>query len=379
MAAISAQGATVVDGRYLVSSAALTLRPDGPVEALDTRSGRAAQVRLVFVDAAWSEEDLADAVTRWCGLGCSEACGILDFGRHEGRWFLVLPPSLGVPLERWRMMRRPTPAGAAELAAAVGDVLERVAAAGFAPGAAEVRDLAVGPGPTPFLDRPLLGVHGATARGDGQAALARVLAATAGGHLGEPFATWEARARSEEFPGLGEAVQALRGAAAAAESADTSGADAELDALFDGRLDPEHLLPPPDRLRPLRRAGGAAGIVLALVAVLAVLPGRGAGEERHASPPHIGPASAVPLPTPAGARSHHVRRHARHVHHPPRHLHRRDRHAPARHRGASSSPPPAPPPAAPSSAPAPAPQAPAPSAGGALPAPGELPVLPAPG
>ena len=74
---------------------------------LDTRSGRAAQVRVLFTGPGWDEETLAGAVSRWCSLGVSEACGVLDFGAHGDRWFLVVPPSLGMPLERWRMVRRP--------------------------------------------------------------------------------------------------------------------------------------------------------------------------------------------------------------------------------------------------------------------------------
>src|SRR3954464_14165674 len=163
MTATPSTGASVIDGRYLASTAgppgaasvparpAAPARPAGPVEALDTRSGRAAQVRLVFLDPSWGEDELAELVARWCGLGCAEVCGVLDFGPHEDGWFLVLPPSLGVPLERRRMIRRPSPGGAARLAAAVGALLERVAAAGFPPDALDVRDLAIGPGPTPFL------------------------------------------------------------------------------------------------------------------------------------------------------------------------------------------------------------------------------------
>ena len=84
MAASPSTGASVIDGRYLASSAGIASRPAGPVEALDTRSGRAAQVRLVFPDGSWREDELAAAVARWCGLGCAEVCGVLDFGPHEG-------------------------------------------------------------------------------------------------------------------------------------------------------------------------------------------------------------------------------------------------------------------------------------------------------
>src|ERR1700690_3307381 len=98
----------VIADRYLTSPAALAARPFGPVDALDTHSGRGAQVRIVFVAGDRDEADLPDGVARWCGIGCSEVCGVLDFGRHADRWFLVLPPSAGLPVERWRMLRRPT-------------------------------------------------------------------------------------------------------------------------------------------------------------------------------------------------------------------------------------------------------------------------------
>src|ERR671937_204057 len=135
----------IVADRYLASPAGLRGSPSGPIPALDTHSGRASQVRLVFVTGDWDEADLADAVARWCAIGCGEVCGILDFGRHRDHWFLALPPSLGVPVERWRAMRLPAPADAARLALAFGRLADRVAAAGFAQEHALPQDLAVGP------------------------------------------------------------------------------------------------------------------------------------------------------------------------------------------------------------------------------------------
>jgi len=357
------------------------------VEALDTRSGRAAQVRLVFLDPSWGEDELAELVARWCGLGCAEVCGVLDFGPHEDGWFLVLPPSLGVPLERWRMIRRPSPGGAARLAAAVGALLERVAAAGFPPDALDVRDLAIGPGPTPFLDRPLLtratsgpGPDG----GAGQRALARVLRAAAGPGMPEPLERWAAQADAEGFGGLAPAIEALRrsGEEAEATAAVPAQPDADLDALFDDPGDLDALLPPPDRWRTLRRLGGLAGILAASAAASALLIG-GNGASAVGDPPR-GIVPVAPEPAPATApKVEEPKRHASH----PRHAKRKPRgHRPGR---ASTAAPrgdaarPAQSPAVPgSSAPSGAdPVPPAATSGGGtpLPAPGGAVTLPPPG
>ena len=117
--------ACVIGDRYLASAAVVRAHPLGPVEALDTQSGRAAQVRIVFVPGSWQEEELAEAVSRWCGLGCAEVCGVLDFGRHDDRWYLTVPPSLGMSLERWRAVRRPSAADAARLTLGFGRLVER--------------------------------------------------------------------------------------------------------------------------------------------------------------------------------------------------------------------------------------------------------------
>ena len=388
MAASPSTGASVIDGRYLASSAGIASRPAGPVEALDTRSGRAAQVRLVFPDGSWREDELAAAVARWCGLGCAEVCGVLDFGPHEDGWFLVLPPSLGVPLDRWRMIRRPTPGGAARLAVAVGGLLERVAAAGFPADALDVRDLAIGPGPTPFLDRPLLGMAGpehppATSPASGQRALARVLRAAAGDGMAEPLEAWAARAGARGFSTLSDAIDDLRRLAADADTAGLRPAepDAELDSLFDFTGDPDLLLPPPDRWRPVRRLAALAGICRGDRRCGSA--GRGKGRRRRRFPAargggaggsgrHSGdrrPASPIRAPCrPAacrqGARARRVRR--------PQTHHRRPR-AP---RTSAPAPAPTPTPAPPSTPLAGG--APAPAGGAPLPDPGGVTTLPPP-
>jgi hypothetical protein len=225
------------------------------VDALDTHSGRGAQVRIVFVAGDCDEADLADAVARWCGIGCSEVCGVLDFGRHDDRWFLVLPPSAGLPVERWRMLRRPTAADAARLTLAFGRLTERVAAAGFSPDAAALGDVAVGPGPTPFLERPLL--HAANRRpvapGDGQ----RILAAVCDAALGAAdtpvsLHAWAERARAGGFPSLTECLDELERSRVAGEGDEVPESDLPpgLGHLFDDDFDldgPAVTVPPPRR------------------------------------------------------------------------------------------------------------------------------------
>jgi hypothetical protein len=267
----------VIADRYLTSPAALAAQPFGPVDALDTHSGRGAQVRIVFVAGECDEADLADSVARWCGIGCSEVCGVLDFGRHRDRWFLVLPPSVGLPVERWRMLRRPTAADAARLTLAFGRLTERVAAAGFSPDAAALADVAVGPGPTPFLERPLL--HAASRRpvapGDGQRILAAVYEAALG--PADPPAGlygWGERARAGQFASLGDCLDELERSRAAGEGLDAQASDLPpgLGHLFDDDFDldgPAVTAPPPRRFRRLAPViTVVATVVLALSAVL---------------------------------------------------------------------------------------------------------------
>jgi hypothetical protein len=211
--AAPARPANVVADRYLVSPTALAGNPGGPVDALDTHSGRASQVRLVFLTGAWAEDDLADAVSRWRGIACGEVCGVLDFGRHRDHWYLALPPSLGVPVVRWRAMRLPGPADAARLVLGFGRLVERVAAAGFEPELAGVDDFAVGPGPTPFLERPLLprpGADPAAPAGGGQRLLVRLLdALIARAHIPEGLGGWAERAAAAGFGSLGACLDEL--------------------------------------------------------------------------------------------------------------------------------------------------------------------------
>ena len=97
MATSTASSAPVVGGRYMVSESALRAFPFGPVDGLDTRHGRAAQVRLVFVTDRWPEDALAEAVDRWRRLGCAEVCGMLDFGRYDDRGTWRCRPVLECP------------------------------------------------------------------------------------------------------------------------------------------------------------------------------------------------------------------------------------------------------------------------------------------
>ena len=204
--ATAASPANIVADRYLVSPTALAGNPSGPVDALDTHSGRASQVRLVFLTGAWDEDELAGAIARWRGIACGEVCGVLDFGRHRSHWYLALPPSLGVPVVRWRAMRLPGPADAARLVLGFGRLVERVAAAGFAPELAGVDDFAVGPGPTPFLERPLLPLPGAVPEappGGGQRMLARLLdALVARRDIPDGLRGWAERSAAGGFDSL---------------------------------------------------------------------------------------------------------------------------------------------------------------------------------
>jgi hypothetical protein len=296
----------VIADRYLTSPAALAASPYGPVDALDTHSGRGAQVRVVFAGPEWDEAVLADAVARWCGIGCSEVCGVLDFGRHGDRWFLVLPPSLGLPVERWRMLRRPTADDAARLTLAFGRLAERVAAAGFSPDAASLSDVAVGPGPTPFLERPLLQPQGARAggMGDGQRALAAVCAAALGAVEPPPaLAAWADRAHAAGFSGLAECLDELERCGVTAPGPGTGAADAPpgLEHLFDDGfdLDGPAISTPREPRRP--RVVGVSVVIMAIFAVLALL-GHGARQGQASTTSAAAPpvtSAVVPVQAPS--------------------------------------------------------------------------------
>jgi len=319
----------VIAERYLTSPAALASRPFGPVDALDTSSGRGAQVRIVFLGPEWDDAGLADAVSRWCGIGCSEVCGVLDFGRQGDRWFLVLPPSLGLPVERWRMLRRPTPHDATRLTLAFGRLVERVARAGFSPDAAGLADVTVGPGPTPFLERPLLRagtVRDPVARGDGQRVLAAVCAAALGSLSAAPdLEAWAARAGEGGFASLAECLDDLERCAASVPGGDAGegAAPAGLERLFDEQFDLDG--PAVDgHDRRWRRLAGVPVVTIVMLGALLLL-GSGARSDRPSSRAHTtAPAAAtmpvVPAPRPsrpaahppkAGRRHHPAVRHRR--------------------------------------------------------------------
>jgi hypothetical protein len=378
----------------MVSESALRAAPFGPVDGLDTRHGRAAQVRLVFVTDRWPEEELADAVDRWRRLGCAEVCGILDFGRHEDRWYLALPPSLGMSVERWRATRQPGPAAAARLTLAFGRLVERISAAGFPVDSADLSDFAVGPGPTPFLERPLLGSppgDGLEPREqDGQRTLAMLLAAAVPAAQAGALTGWLSAASEATFPGLAACLDDLeRCGNAAREDERSAGNDGlGLDSLFDE--DEEDLLrrvvaPSPS---PWRRVLAAASLLAVIGAVAALAFTHGA----HGASPHAPPATGVPQPVTAVTAPHPPVAHPK-----PRPRPKPARRRPVRHHTVvrharpkppaatqtttsvrTVTPPPAPPPVTPPSHPTstglPNPA----GGGGGLPDPGKITALPPP-
>jgi hypothetical protein len=240
--------AEVIADRYLTSPVSLRSRPFGPVDALDTHAGRAAQVRIVFLSGDWDHEQLAETVARWCGIATAGVIGVLDFGEHNGHPFLVLPPSLGMPLERWRVMRHPSAVDAARLALGFGRLIEAVSAAGFATDIAEPSDFGVGPGPTPFLELPLLGRPDAPAMllpgVEGQALIGRLYTsavwdADLPGELGE----WVVRAGEHGFSNLGECLDALEVAASAVHESRETGEPIGVRGVFDQPMVVAHTPP----------------------------------------------------------------------------------------------------------------------------------------
>jgi len=340
-----ARSANIVADRYLVSPTALAGNPSGPVDALDTDSGRASQVRLVFLTGGWDADDLAEAIGRWRGIACGEVCGVLDFGRHRGHWYLALPPSLGVPVVRWRAMRLPGPADAARLVLGFGRLVERVAAAGFEPELAGVDDFAVGPGPTPFLERPLLPLPGAAPAappGGGQRMLARLLdALVARRDIPDGLSGWAERAAGGGFDSLGACLDDLERVgtdAAAGDAVEPPGLrgifdDQELDAMerAASRV--------PGRWR--RIAAIALGAVVAALTGLALVNpvAHPAGATSAASGPATVPLTILTTATEstprrvhradrAPARDQHRHRHAPTHRRRPRHPHRSPAPAP---------------------------------------------------
>ena len=393
--------AEVIADRYLTSPSRLRARPFGPVDALDTHAGRAAQVRIVFTSGEWDEAELAEAVARWCGIGAAGVCGVLDFGRHGDRWFLVLPPSLGTPVERWRSMRRPSAADAATLALTFGRLLESVAAAGFDAGSAVVADFAVGPGPTPFLEQPLLAPPRTAVpisrRASGQEVLAALFdAAVDEKDLPPELAAWRGAAASGAHPSLSVCLDALERAEGAVRSAASTAEPAGIAGIFDGPL----ILPEgrtwSERLRRLGPLAALLPLVLVGFAVVVALRHPSASATRTpiaGSAPRVSYATR-PAPQPAAARQNppvhrkvvHRRRrtHAASASHRRRHPSAAHHAAPAgSHSAATGSTPASPAPASTASASPPAASSPPPSsssgaAGGVvLPAPGGT-VLPHP-
>jgi hypothetical protein len=359
--------ACVIAGRYLASPAALRARPEGPIEALDTRSGRAAQVRIVFASEGWDEEGFAEAVSRWCALGCAEVCGALDFGEHEGRRFVVVPPTLGMSIERWRATRRPGAADAARLALAFGRLAERVAAAGFPVDAASLADFAVGPGPKPFIERPLLGSPETNdvlvGRRDGQRTLAAIFRAAFGGPPPEPLDEWLERTSEAGFDGLADCLDELERCGSRVQIEQRPGEEGPvgLEGLFDEREYESRLVLPMPRVWPRRVAAGL-GVVAAAAAALVLLAPRGA--------------APAPLPDPA-PRPVAITAPLKPVEH--HRVHRRPKRHPARVRPISPTPATASPrQTTPSTVPTSAPQPSAGTGGAVLPDPGGVDPLPAP-
>jgi hypothetical protein len=379
--------AEVIADRYLTSPARLRERPFGPVDALDTHAGRAAQVRVLFVPGEWSEDALSEAVARWCAIGADGVTGILDYGRHRDRWYLVVPPSLGIPPQRWRTMRAPTGAEAGRLTLAFGRLLEAVAACGFPAASAEPHDFAVGPGPTAFLEQPLLEPPGTprpiAERSAGQAVLAALFASVcAESEPAAPLQDWRRAAEAGAHPSLDGCLDALRAAVERAPQ-EAVAEPLGLSQIFDGEYMQRRRAPVPlQRLATL-----LAGLVAALSISLTLLhaTGAGAGASATAAPAAVKPlvprnaeraappvhAAKTPPRTKSkaqAARAHHhrsIRPRPHAVHH---------RSTPARSQAAA----PAQRPAMHTAGPPPRPSAPAPSGSGtSLPAPGGT-VLPPP-
>lgn len=384
MADSATSTALVIAGRYLASPAALRARPEGPIDALDTRSGRTAQVRIVFASDGWDDDGFTDAITRWCALACSEICGVLDFGEHEGRRFLVVAPSLGMSLERWQATRRPRPTDAARLALSFGRLVERIAAAGFPVDACDLGDCAVGPGPTPFLERPLLGSPAVNpilvGPRDGQRTLSAILRAAGGAGLGSPLEEWTARAAAAGYESLAECLDELERCGNEAREAGDDTEVVGFAGLFDDDQD-EHLarlLPPEPRTWPRRVAGGLGALALAVLAIAAI-GHRASGTPAAAPVPSPRPVAVAPVTTPKPSKpkpAHPRKRHAVKQH---RRVHRhRHPHETSPSRSARATPPAQPPPSPPPPPSTPPSTSAGSGAGDPLPDPGGTSMLPAP-
>ena len=329
--------AEVIADRYLTSPVSLRSRPFGPVDALDTHAGRAAQVRIVVLPGEWGHEELSETVARWCGIGTAGVIGVLDFGDHNGHPFLVLPPSLGMPLERWRTMRRPSAVDAARLALGFGRLVEAVAARGFVTDVAEATDFGVGPGPTPFLELPLLGRPDAPAmlrpEQDGQVLIARLYSATVyERQLPAQIAGWVSAAANREFESLAECLDQLEAAATAVHESRDKGEPVGIKGVFDHPVIASDRLPRWDRSHPIwatawfrwSRVGVALLVfLLAVLNLVTTLTGshQDSSTGSRPTPPVTHPA---PIPSPSkpvhrSAPPHHKTKHP----HPKRRPHHR--------------------------------------------------------
>ena len=215
-----------------------------------------------------------------------------------------MAPSLGMSIERWQATRRPGPADAARLALAFGRLAERIAAAGFPVDACDLGDCAVGPGPTPFLERPLLGSPAVNpilvGPRDGQRTLAAILRAAGGAGLGPPLEEWAGRAAAAGYESLAECLDELERCGNEAREAGDDTEVVGLAGLFDDD-DDEHLarlLPREPRTWPRRAAGGLGALALAVLAIAAI-GHRASGTPAAAPvPSKPRPVAVAPVTTP---------------------------------------------------------------------------------
>ena len=182
----------------------------------------------------------------------------------------------GVAAQSWngrRALARDPAAGTcgrARLTLAFGRLVERISAAGFLVDSADLSDFAVGPGPTPFLERPLLGSPPSDGLEphdqDGQRTLAMLLAAAVPPDQAGALTGWLAAASEGSFPGLGECLDDLERCGNAARQDELSAGNdgLGLDSLFDD--DEEELL-----VVSWRRRTDAWRRILAATSLLAVV------------------------------------------------------------------------------------------------------------
>jgi hypothetical protein len=287
-------------------------------------------------------------------------------------------------LERWQATRRPRPADAARLALSFGRLVERIAAAGFPVDACDLGDCAVGPGPTPFLERPLLGSPAVNpilvGPRDGQRTLSAILRAAGGAGLGSPLEEWTARAAAAGYESLAECLDDLERCGNEVREAGDDTEVVGFAGLFDDDQD-EHLarlLPPEPRTWPRRVAGGLGALALAVLAIAAI-GHRASGTPAAAPVPSPRPVAVAPVTTPKPSKpkpAHPRKRHAVKQH---RRVHRhRHPHETSPSRSARATPPAQPPPSPPPPPSTPPSTSAGSGAGDPLPDPGGTSMLPAP-